>query len=128
VPPDMLDARAADLITWAPEQARRMRSATRCYHPCVWKATQPNGFTGASHWCNIRVIEWDSSSHRDVRAPCAASQAAVGKRWSLVLLDAPCSGTGVLSKRADLRWRRTPESLEQLQQLQVCVCVCGGVC
>ncbi len=29
-----------------------------------------------------------------------------------VLLDAPCTGTGVLSKRADLRWKRDQESLE----------------
>ncbi len=29
-----------------------------------------------------------------------------------VLLDAPCTGTGVLSKRADLRWRRSPEDLK----------------
>ncbi|KAK9812394.1 hypothetical protein WJX73_007491 [Symbiochloris irregularis] len=36
-----------------------------------------------------------------------------------VLLDAPCSGTGVLGKRADLRWRRTPEQLLELVQLQV---------
>jgi len=35
-----------------------------------------------------------------------------------VLLDAPCTGTGVLSKRADLRWRRTPEELEASVKLQ----------
>lgn len=35
-----------------------------------------------------------------------------------VLLDAPCTGTGVLSKRADLRWRRTPEELENSVKLQ----------
>ncbi|XP_024523177.1 uncharacterized protein LOC9638711 isoform X1 [Selaginella moellendorffii] len=35
-----------------------------------------------------------------------------------VLLDAPCSGLGVLSKRADLRWRRTLESFEELTKLQ----------
>ena len=35
-----------------------------------------------------------------------------------VLLDAPCTGTGVLSKRADLRWKRTPEDLENIVQLQ----------
>lgn len=35
-----------------------------------------------------------------------------------VLLDAPCSGTGVLSKRADLRWRRTPEELSAIIEKQ----------
>ena len=35
-----------------------------------------------------------------------------------VLLDAPCSGTGVLAKRADLRWRRSPEALAELTDLQ----------
>jgi len=35
-----------------------------------------------------------------------------------VLLDAPCTGTGVLSKRADLRWRRTEQDLQDLIKLQ----------
>lgn len=35
-----------------------------------------------------------------------------------VLLDAPCSGLGVLAKRADLRWKRTPEDVEDLVRLQ----------
>jgi 16S rRNA (cytosine967-C5)-methyltransferase len=35
-----------------------------------------------------------------------------------VLLDAPCSGTGVLSKRADLRWRRTEEDIAKAAELQ----------
>ena len=35
-----------------------------------------------------------------------------------VLLDAPCSGLGVLAKRADLRWRRTPEEIQALTLLQ----------
>ena len=36
-----------------------------------------------------------------------------------MLLDAPCSGTGVLAKRADLRWRLTPSSIPELGKLQV---------
>ena len=35
-----------------------------------------------------------------------------------VLLDAPCTGTGVLSKRADLRWRRDEEELSYATDLQ----------
>ncbi|CAM8910032.1 unnamed protein product [Rhodiola kirilowii] len=35
-----------------------------------------------------------------------------------VLLDAPCSGLGVLAKRADLRWNRKSEDMEQLKKLQ----------
>eukprot|EP00887_Chlorella_sp_A99_P000866 scaffold5.g866.t1 len=38
--------------------------------------------------------------------------------YDRVLLDAPCSGTGVLAKRADLRWRRSPTDLQQLAALQ----------
>jgi 16S rRNA (cytosine967-C5)-methyltransferase len=39
-------------------------------------------------------------------------------RADRVLLDVPCSGLGVLSKRADLRWQRAPEDLDELAALQ----------
>lgn len=35
-----------------------------------------------------------------------------------VLLDAPCSGLGTLHRRADLRWRQTPETARELATLQ----------
>ena len=35
-----------------------------------------------------------------------------------ILLDAPCSGTGVLGRRAELRWRTTPEKIHELAELQ----------
>lgn len=35
-----------------------------------------------------------------------------------VLLDAPCSGTGVLAKRADLRWKRTETELKEIVKIQ----------
>ena len=35
-----------------------------------------------------------------------------------VLVDAPCSGLGVLAKRADLRWRRSEAQLTELPKLQ----------
>ncbi len=41
-----------------------------------------------------------------------------GGTFDRVLLDAPCSGSGVLAKRADLRWRRSPAALADLADLQ----------
>jgi 16S rRNA (cytosine967-C5)-methyltransferase len=53
----------------------------------------------------------------DARQYCA-NAAASGELFDKVLLDAPCSGTGVLAKRADMRWRRKEEDLAQLCELQ----------
>ncbi|NET30462.1 MAG: 16S rRNA (cytosine(967)-C(5))-methyltransferase [Cyanothece sp. SIO1E1] len=36
-----------------------------------------------------------------------------------VLIDAPCSGLGTLHRHADARWRQTPETVQQLAQLQL---------
>lgn len=38
--------------------------------------------------------------------------------FDLVLVDAPCSGLGVLRRRPDARWRVRPADLERLGQLQ----------
>jgi 16S rRNA (cytosine967-C5)-methyltransferase len=38
--------------------------------------------------------------------------------FDAVLLDAPCSGTGTMRRRAELRWRRTPDDIERLVELQ----------
>ena len=38
--------------------------------------------------------------------------------FSRVLVDAPCSNTGVLGKRPDARWRRTAEDIPRLAALQ----------
>lgn len=35
-----------------------------------------------------------------------------------ILLDVPCSGTGVLARRADLRWNRKREDIEKLLDIQ----------
>lgn len=39
-------------------------------------------------------------------------------RVDRVLVDVPCTGTGVLAKRADLRWNRTEQDLAELCTLQ----------
>jgi 16S rRNA (cytosine967-C5)-methyltransferase len=55
---------------------------------------------------SISTVESDMRSYR----PQA--------QFDRVLLDAPCSGFGVLSKRADLRWNRQPEDFAGLRTLQ----------
>jgi 16S rRNA (cytosine967-C5)-methyltransferase len=36
-----------------------------------------------------------------------------------ILVDAPCSNTGVMRRRVDLRWRVRPEEIERLRQAQL---------
>jgi len=48
--------------------------------------------------------------------------------FDAVLIDAPCSGMGVLARRADLRWRRQPEEISQLAQLQMELLRAGSRC
>ena len=35
-----------------------------------------------------------------------------------MLIDVPCSGTGVMSKRADIRWRRSIDEILEMHLLQ----------
>lgn len=42
----------------------------------------------------------------------------IGKADKL-LVDAPCSGFGVFSKKPDIKWKREPEDLYQLQKIQM---------
>lgn len=43
---------------------------------------------------------------------------ALGEPVDRVLVDAPCSGFGVMYRKADLRWRATPEEVDALPALQ----------
>jgi 16S rRNA (cytosine967-C5)-methyltransferase len=39
--------------------------------------------------------------------------------FDVILIDAPCSGTGVIRRQPDIRWNRQPEDLAQYQQTQL---------
>lgn len=41
------------------------------------------------------------------------------EKFRQVIVDAPCSNSGVLNRRVDARWRILPEALRELQQLQL---------
>ena len=57
--------------------------------------------------------DWVESKATDLRTT------AVKVTSDRVLLDAPCSGLGVLAKRADLRWKRSLEDIKKITELQV---------
>lgn len=40
------------------------------------------------------------------------------EKFDRILIDAPCSNTGVLAKRADARWNRRPEDVIALSEIQ----------
>lgn len=46
-------------------------------------------------------------------------EAAPSRRFDRILIDAPCSNTGVLKRRVDLRWRIRPEELQRLRKTQL---------
>ena len=43
-----------------------------------------------------------------------------------VLVDAPCTGLGVLARRADARWRKGPEMLDEMPPIQLELLAAGG--
>ncbi len=51
---------------------------------------------------------------------CADSlQLPVKIQFDKVLIDAPCTGFGVLNKRVDLKWKRTLQDIENMKKLQL---------
>ncbi len=55
----------------------------------------------------------------DLRSFSAECAAGGEQPFDKVLLDVPCSGLGVLAKRADMRWRRSPADVAAAAALQV---------
>jgi 16S rRNA (cytosine967-C5)-methyltransferase len=55
----------------------------------------------------VRVVQADVSGVLPFRT-----------RFDCVLLDAPCSGLGTLRRDPDIRWRRSPNDLERLADVQ----------
>jgi 16S rRNA (cytosine967-C5)-methyltransferase len=51
-------------------------------------------------------------------ARLSATEPLPGRTFPLVLVDAPCSGLGVLARRPDAKWKRGPEDVATLCALQ----------
>lgn len=55
---------------------------------------------------------------RTVTADLTGDLSALGEPFDLVLLDAPCSGTGTLGRRPEIRWRLIPQDVAGLVAVQ----------
>ena len=66
----------------------------------------------------LRVIDdsvWTTTVSDGVEL---ADEPANAQHFDRILLDAPCTGLGALRRRPESRWRRTPQDLATLTQLQ----------
>jgi len=63
----------------------------------------------------VRVVRHDWT--RDHVSPEIASIASFDR----ILVDAPCSNTGVMRRRADLRWRLSPADFAHMQERQIAI-------
>ena len=68
----------------------------------------------------LAIIDDYLKNHQINNISCHSKNLANEKieEFDIGLLDVPCSGTGVMSKRADLRWRRKPSDLKEMVQIQ----------
>jgi 16S rRNA (cytosine967-C5)-methyltransferase len=62
----------------------------------------------------LKLLEENS---RRLGASCIEISAAPGA-FDRILIDAPCSNTGVMRRRVDLRWRIQPKEIERLSKAQ----------
>ena len=65
----------------------------------------------------VQAADLRAFSHAQASTRGTAEQPQVA--FDRVLLDVPCSGRGVLAKRADWRWRRSPADVASIATLQV---------
>ena len=67
---------------------------------------------------NVRVLLQDAATIGEIYAD----------RADRVLVDAPCSGLGVLKRKLDLRWRKKPMDLKRLPELQLTMLESASKC
>lgn len=127
-----LDAEALRLVSRQSFAAREALSvlAPGSWPDPVWDACAGRG-NKTRHLDEFGKIVWASDTHhgrlkalrRDLpEVPCFRARAdlpaPLARQPGSILLDLPCSGLGVLSRRPDIKWKRTPKDLRNLIRLQ----------
>jgi 16S rRNA (cytosine967-C5)-methyltransferase len=124
IPQSLGSAAAAALLGAEPGE----RVLDLCAAPGI-KTTQLAAAVGPAG--TVVAVERDEARARELEALCAraafgnvevrvgdGTRLELGSGYDRVLVDAPCSGLGTLASRPDLRWRREPDQIGPLSELQ----------
>ncbi len=65
---------------------------------------------------NARTLRCDWADESSVRAAALAE-----KSFDKILVDAPCTNTGVMRRRVDVRWRLQPGDFERMPRRQLTI-------
>ncbi|MBI2948451.1 MAG: 16S rRNA (cytosine(967)-C(5))-methyltransferase RsmB [Verrucomicrobia bacterium] len=85
----------------------------------------PGGELGTGTTNEARLLGGDDAGDKQASSEQAAPVKATTHhasrimRYDRILVDAPCSNTGVMRRRVDLRWRIRPEEIERLRKIQI---------
>jgi 16S rRNA (cytosine967-C5)-methyltransferase len=71
------------------------------------------------HWSRVATLRGLVGCHLVVAD--ATRPLPLRRPFEGILVDAPCSGTGTLGRNPEIRWRLTPEDVEQLHNRQVAI-------
>jgi 16S rRNA (cytosine967-C5)-methyltransferase len=129
---DESEALVARLV--APEQHERLLDLCaapggKCTH--LAELMQDEGEVWALERAEARVASLEATVAR-LGAHAVHVVQGDGKTYTFpmpfdrVLVDAPCSGLGVLGRRADARWRKGPEMLREMPPLQADLLAAGA--
>lgn len=124
IPQSLGSAAAAELV--GAERGERVLDL--CAAPGI-KTTQLAALVGSAG--EVVAVERDEARARELERLCSraalgnvevrvgdGTRLELGSGYDRVLVDAPCSGLGTLASRPDLRWRREPDQIGPLSELQ----------
>jgi 16S rRNA (cytosine967-C5)-methyltransferase len=66
--------------------------------------------------CRLPIADF---SEKRSQSASANPQSEIENQFDRILIDAPCSNSGVMRRRVDLRWRISPEEILRLQKTQL---------
>lgn len=124
----------SQLTALALSRARPVRPGERWLDMCAGPGGKAALLAAEARLAGATLVANEVSAHRaelvrsallpidssiDIRQADGRSYPHADERFDRILLDAPCSGLGALRRRPEARWRKEPEDLSDLVELQV---------